>query len=497
MTGPSRGWLGAPGASSPATPHEQRLWLLGTLVLGAGLRLLAALISSPTPGDDVGRLIVAARWAGEPRWFGLSGAWAPLHTYVLGSLIRIFGHPFLWAGVLGWTSTTIALPLFYLAVRDLYGNVRRAGLATLLLAIYYVHVWMAGTAYVEGPYTAFLFAALWGMIRAARPGARSAGRDALLAGLAMVVALLLRHEAKVVWLVAVTWLAARAGRGPTLRFAVPSGLAFAWQLIEPSLRGSSFLADAETVARWKAIEVTLRGSSLEGLRRWIVMPAGSPSGVVVVLGLIGLWSLRKELTRDLFGLLFLAQAAVFLALTIYPGWVPYLRYLFLYFVCLLPHAAWSLERIAARRARWAAALVVLALLIQGAAWSRGRNPGRTLGWLPVYRAAPEQAVLDRWVAGHPEIRHGFVVAGYPQAWDVPLSLLRAGRSGEQERYRELSYDEIAALGRGGRLDLGGAQALILDPTAPDAARALAAAPSPPAFEIRTPRLVIGRLPAPR
>ncbi len=496
MTGPSRGSLAATSISSPS-PHEQRLWLVGTLLLGGGLRLLAALISSPTPGDDVGRLIVAARWAEDPRWFGLSGAWAPLHTYVLGGLIRAFGHPFLWAVVLGWASTTIALPLFYLAVRDLSGSVRRAGFATLLLAIYYVHIWMAGTAYVEGPYTAFLFAALWGVARASRPGARSAGRDALLAGLAMAVALLLRHEAKVVWLVVVAWLAVRAGRGPTLRFAIPSGLAFAWQLLEPSLRGASFLADAEIVARWKAIEVTLRGSSLEGLRRWIVMPAGSPSAVVVLLGLIGLWSLRRELKRDLFGLLFLAQAAVFLALTIYPGWVPYLRYLFLYFVCLLPHAAWTLEQIAVRRARWAVALVLLAVLIQGGAWSTGRNPGRSWGWLPVYRAAPEQAVLDRWVAGHPGIRHAFVVAGYPQSWDIPLSLLRAGRSAEQERYRELSYDEIAALGRGGRLDLGGAEALIMDPTAPDAARALAAAPSPPAFDVRMPRLAIGRLPPPR
>ena len=47
------------GAPSPSR-REERAWLIGTLIVGGAVRLLAALISSPTPGDDVGRLIVAA-----------------------------------------------------------------------------------------------------------------------------------------------------------------------------------------------------------------------------------------------------------------------------------------------------------------------------------------------------------------------------------------------------------------------------------------------------
>src|SRR5439155_17678485 len=131
---------------------------------------------------------------------------SPLHTYMLGALIHATGHPLFWAKVVGWLSTTAAIPLFYVCVRDLYGSVRRAGLAALLLSLYYVHIWIAGTAYTEGPYTAFLLGALWGVIRITRPGVRHAHRIALLAGLSMTVAILLRHEAKVVWLVTVPWL---------------------------------------------------------------------------------------------------------------------------------------------------------------------------------------------------------------------------------------------------------------------------------------------------
>jgi hypothetical protein len=88
------------------------------------------------------------------------------------------------------------------------------------------------------------------------------------------------------------------------------------------------------------------------------------------------------------------------------------------------------------------------------------------------------------------VQRAFVVAGYPQAWDVPLSLLRAGRSGEQERWRELDYDQTAAVQRGAPIDASGAQVLILDPTAPLARRALAALPTSLPLEVDTPRLRI-------
>ncbi len=207
---------------------------------------------------------------------------------------------------------------------------------------------MAGTAYTEGPYTFFLFLSLRCVVGAARDAGKARGGQALAAGFAMALALLLRHEGKLVWLIVLLWLLRAAGRGAALRYAVPSFLVLAWQLVEPSLRGDGFTHDVQVVTGMKLAELELHGSRLEALRRWVVMPAASPSVIVVLLGLGGLWMSRREWRHDLWAWLFAVQSAVYLALTIYPGWQPYLRYLFLYFVCLLPHAARALAAVA----RW-------------------------------------------------------------------------------------------------------------------------------------------------
>lgn len=482
----------APAAATPATDPGWR-WLWPGFVLGALLRALAAVVSDPTPGDDVGRLVAACRWSERPEWLGLSGVWPPVHTYLLGGLMRLGGDPHAWARVLGWATTTAALPLFFVAVRDLTGEARRAGIATLLLAVYYVHVWMAGTAYAEAPYLCALFASLACVARAVRRGGAAHGGRLLAGGAALAVAMLFRHEARLVGVLVTGWLLLTAGRGAALRFALPALALVGGELVVAALTGGGFAADARVVAGMKLAEVTLHGSRLEALGRWVLMPAASPSAIVVALGFAGLWMSRRTLSRDLWAWLFVGQAAVFLALTIYPGWQPYLRYLFLYFVCLLPHAALALDALARRRRALAVAVIVGAIAIQGFAWSRGRNEGRPLGWLPVYRAAPEQAVLDRWVRAHPEEDRVLALEGYPTTWDVYESVVRIGRCDLLDRFRSLQYDERLALARGGRLDLTGVDVVLLNPAAGEFERARAALPPDHRVEHRGGRLMIVRL----
>jgi 4-amino-4-deoxy-L-arabinose transferase-like glycosyltransferase len=468
-------------------------WLWPGLLLGAALRLLCALVSAPTPGDDVGRLVRACRWSEHPEWLGLFGVWPPLWTYTLGTLTRMGGDPHTWARVLGWVSTTAALPFFFLTIRDLYGDARRAGLATLLLALYYVHIWMAGTAYTEAPYTCVLFASLLCVVRAPRRSGPARSRLLLAGGLALALAMLFRHEARLVGLLAAVWLFLQVGPGGALRYAIPSLVLLAWDLVDPSRRGGGFADDARVVAELKLAEVALHGSRLEALGRWVIMPAGSPSAVVMALGAAGLWMSRQAWRRDLWAWLFVVQTTVFLALTIYPGWQPYLRYLFLYVVCLLPHAALALDVIARRR-RWAAvALVVLAMGIQAVAWSRGRNEDRPLGWLPVYRAAAQQAVLDAWVSRHAAEDRVLVLEGYPRSWDVYDSVIRMGRCDLLAHFRSVSYDERMRIARGGRLDVGGFDVVLLNPSAGEFPRVRESLPPGHQVEHRDDRLMIVRL----
>jgi 4-amino-4-deoxy-L-arabinose transferase-like glycosyltransferase len=486
--------MSSTSAQAPDPASGGLRWLWPGLALGALLRGLAVLLSAPTPGDDVGRLAAACRWSEHPVWLGLFGVWPPLPTYLLGGLMRLGGDPYGWARLLGWLATTAALPLFYLTVRDLYRDARRAGLATLLLALYYVHIWMAGTAFAEAPYTCVLFASLLCLVRATRRAGRARAALLIAGGVTLALAMLFRNEARLAGLVAVVWLAREAGRGAALRVALPSLLLLAWELVDPARRAAGLAGDVGVVAGMKLAEVTLHGSRLEALGRWVVIPAGSPSAVVVLLGLAGLWMSRRGWGRDLWAWLFVAQSAVFLALTIYPGWQPYLRYLFLYLVCLLPHAALALGAIAERR-RWAAvALVVLAVGIQAAAWSRGRNEGRPLGWLPVYRAAPQQAALDAWVRSHGAEGPVLAIEGYPQAWDVYDSVIRSGRCDLLPRFRSVQYDERLRLAAGGRLDLSGADVVLLNPSTAESRAVWAGLPAGHRVEYRDERLAIVRLP---
>src|SRR5262245_20697755 len=453
---------GVEAVGSPPGGGLAGLW--PPLVLGALLRLVAALLSAPTPGDDIGRMAAACHWSLHPEWLGLSGIWPPLPAYLLGSLIRLGGSPVAWAHAIGWVTSTAALVLFYLAVREPYGDTRRAAPGTRLLALYSLHTWLPGTVYLETPYVCVLFACLWFGARAVHRTGAARDRAALAAGIAMALALLFRHEAKLVSLILLAWLGREIGWRSTLRYAIPALAVLAWQLVEPSLAGAGFAHDASVVAGMKIAEVTLHGSRLDALSRWIVMPAGSPSLIVLGLAIAGVWMARGTWARDPWLWRFAGQSAVFLALTIYPGWQPYLRYIFLYVVCLLPHAARALDEVGRRRPAFVPLALVLTVGLQMAGWSRGRNDGRPLGWLPVYRAAPQQAALDAWMRGHLERDRVLSLEGYPAEWDAVGSVMAFGRCDLMTHVRLVSYDQKMALAQGGSLDMAGYDVLIFDPS---------------------------------
>ncbi|MCS6950129.1 MAG: hypothetical protein NZ520_06705, partial [bacterium] len=79
-------------------------WLIAALLCGGVLRLLAILLTDPSPGDGLSRLGFAYSWAKHPKWEGLTAVWMPLHWYLMGMLIRLWEKPLFWAHLLGWLS---------------------------------------------------------------------------------------------------------------------------------------------------------------------------------------------------------------------------------------------------------------------------------------------------------------------------------------------------------------------------------------------------------
>jgi len=162
-------------------------------------------------------------------------------------------------------------------------------------------------------------------------------------------------------------------------------------------------------------------------------------------------------------------------------------------VCLLPHAARALDAASRRRPAIAALALALTVACQAVGWSRGRNDGRPLGWLPVYRAAPQQAVLDAWVREHIERDRVLSLEGYPQAWDAYASVMALGRCDLIAHLRSVSYDEKMALARGGAFDASGCDVILFDPSSRSFRDAERTFPHGYTIEHRDERLAIVRL----
>ncbi len=409
----------------------RRIFILA-IVGGVALRLLSVTLGDLDPGGDgLQRLTVAARWAADPRWEGLSGIWPPLHWYTLGSLLRIWNEPMILARAFNLLLGVSSLFVLRSAVRTLHGELT-ASLTALILAFNWTHIWLTSSYWVEIPYLLLIFATIHYLQIAS---GSSEGRAAWLAGVWMGLAILLRHEGIILVLLLTLWLTVQTRSiRQVSRFAIlPSGAA-AWHLIEPWLRGGSYFNYANTYSQMKAAENIAHAFSIgDRFLQILLMPASTPSIFVLLPGLAGLWMARRRWRDDLFLWLFVVQVAFFIFLALTTGWRPQLRYILLYFINLFPAAALIWANWARRWRSWPVILTLLLLTItlQSVAWQIGRNEGRHLGWLPIRIPTASQALLDRWVGERrerllrqPPLRTVQIVSGtLIEPWRLTHSIL--------------------------------------------------------------------------
>jgi dolichyl-phosphate-mannose-protein mannosyltransferase len=414
--------------SDQAGLARRLLWV--AFGVGLLLRLIAVVWGDITPGrDGMIRLEHAARWAESPQWEGLSGIWPPLHWYLLGALLRLWYEPIGLARLLNLLCALGTLALLYRAVRPGFGRLT-AALATLLLALFWTHISLTASYWVELPYLLLVIGAVDAAQLTVR---RGSVRAAWLAGGALALAILLRHEGLLLLVLFGAWLLLQTRRPALLVafLALPLAAALV-HLVEPWLAGRSYFDFSAEVRAMKLGENAVQGVGLrEVLQQWVIMPAVTPSLVVVLPGLAGLWLARRRARTDLFAWLFLSQVGLYLAMTLLSTWRPQLRYVMLWFVNLLPYAALAWLRLANRWGGWRilVGLTVLLLLGQAVGWQLGRNPGRAFGWLPLELSTPAQSALDAWVLQLDQRRTGplkvevFGPASFDDPWNVNHALL--------------------------------------------------------------------------
>lgn len=369
------------------------------LMSGAGLRLISAVLGDIDPGGDgMWRMAYAVWWAERPRWQGLTGVWPPLHWYFLGSLTFLWNQPIVLAKTVNFICGVCSVWVFRAAVRRCFGE-SIANLSALLLAINWTHIWLTSSYWVEPPYLLLIFLATLFSFKAHES---KSVVDALLSGVFLCLAILLRHEAMLILGLFLLWGLIRL-REPKLilGFALIPLCAAAWNFIEPWMNGKSYFDYCLMVTNMKAGENAALGiTRLDGVKQWVMMPAAVPSVFVVIPGFYGLWRLRsKAFTTDLFAWMFFSQTVLYATMTLLFSWRPQLRYMMLWFVNLLPYAGRGWLDIARRFSmkRALSALVIATVLSQSILWWAGRNRWMPRGWLPLRVANPSQEALDKWI----------------------------------------------------------------------------------------------------
>jgi hypothetical protein len=419
----------APARDKTDAGFSARIFLIA-MVLGLLLRLIAVIWGGLSPGGDgMGRLANAVAWAERPRWQGLSGIWRPLHWYVLGELIRLWDQPVIWAKLVNFSCGIGSLIILRKAALAVFGPLV-ASLSALLLAIYWTHIWLTSSYWVEIPYLLLIFLAVRYAIKAVSMIDLMA---AFVSGLFLTVAILLRHEATLILGLFLVWFAiSTRNRKLILLFALMPVCVAAWAVFEPTLNGGSFLDYIAASKGIKANENQLQGFTLRDcLYQWVIMPVSVPSLFVVIPGFYGLWKARRMAYRDLFAWMFVAQVVFYFCMTLTSAWRPQLRYILLYFVNLFPYAAWTWSQLMRRfSARAVLAVLIMGMMMtQSAAWWVGRNNYLPMGWLPLQIETAPQRALDAWastmkVEDQREIKFvSFVYGAMSGAWSLPHSLV--------------------------------------------------------------------------
>jgi hypothetical protein len=419
------------------------------LAIGLVLRLIAVFYGDIGPGGDgTERLALAISWAQHPAWTGLSGVWPHAHWYFLGALIRFWNSPVALAKLVNLVFGFGSIIVIRRAVRPLYGEMA-ASICALLLAIFWTHIWLTSSYWVEPSYLFFVLLA----VSEAQRGAESRRwTHALACGAFLALAILLRHEGLLLLVMFSLWFALRTRKASLVgAFAVIPLCLAAWYFIEPMIQGHSYLEYAQFVRSAKAGENLIQGFTLKDcLVQWVLMPAAIPSLLIVLPGLYALWRARCRAAGDLFAWMFIGQVLFYLSMTLTSAWRPQLRYVMLYFVNLLPYAAIAWDRLAARfQPRYLVyGLAFAAMLLQGSAWHVGRNEGRSFGWLPIEIRTSSQKTLDDWllsqcIAAKSPINILAVSPGpSSDSWSLHHSEVVDGTSGGLIRSRTLYVPEV-------------------------------------------------------
>jgi len=440
-------------------------WLLLVVLLAGGLRLLPVLFSSVARGDGLTRMLFAWEFAKEPTWQGLTGIWLPVHWYALGTLVRIWPDPLTLSKILGWVFGTGTVALLFVTVRRLYGTAA-AGWAGILMSLYWFHVWLTPTNFVDLYVFFFQVLAVYGAIRAGElRGQTGLWRFAALAGVGAGITVLLRHEFKLSLGLFAAWLFFAAGWRAFLVFSLVGGLPVLAQFAEYIGTGRGIFADAETASRMKAYESSFMGTGrMDGLFRWGKLTAGSPTLFVAVPGLYGLWLKRRVLLRDPMVLLMVILTGFHLVLTIFKGWQPQGRYLMHYYFPLLVYAGVAYSHWLANNRKWlVAGLLALLVLNQAGAWFI-RNDRQVAGVLPIQMDSREQRAVNEFYKSVPRSAR-FADFTNAEDWSLRVTLAKLNRWDDFDQHIFRAQDEQEQILREGfgKYDISKVNYVLLRP----------------------------------
>jgi len=387
-----------------AQPQARALFWLA-LGLGALLRLIP--LFYPMPMDDgLLRLSKSIEWAEHPEWYGLGGQWPPLIMYLHGVLIRL-GVDALWVAYsTGYLVNVASLVLVYRLSLAITGNTAAALWSLLACSLYWFHITLVNTNLIENYYTLFILSFTLVIANNLGKGRVRFSEVAWLSGL-MILMMLTRHEARLVWLVSCAYLLWQREYPRFWVVAVSGALTTVYLLGENLLLRGSLLADLESATRnFRAAEV-ITGSApsvwerLFPLLRWYL--PYHPS--IILVGVI-VWGMYKSFycVRARFVILVCGASLIIILFSAFTSpLIPFLRYFVPTVVLSMAFAGVGLTAIPVRSA--ALLLVIAATFIQSWQWYRA-NSSRLGYWhisntLPVQRLRPSQEMLKEFITTLP------------------------------------------------------------------------------------------------
>jgi len=403
--------------------HSQ-VRILFWIVFGLGALIRLVPLFYPMPLDDgLRRLSKSIEWAHRPEWYGLGGQWPPLIMYLQGILIRL-GADALWVAYsMGYLANVTSLVLVYRLSLALTGNAIVALWSLLASSIYWFHIALVNKNLVENFYTLIILAFILIVVENLGKGRMRFSEIASLSGL-MILMMLTRHEARLVWVVSCAYLLWHREYQRFWILAVSGAMITAYLLGENLLLRGSLLADLESATRnfQTAAEITgvapSIGERLFPILRWYL--PYHPS--IILIGAI-LWGMYKSFrcTRALFVILTCGASFALVLFSIFTSpLIPYLRYFVPIVVPAMAFAGVGLTAIPVRGA--APLLLIAAIFVQSLQWYRANslNAGH---WhinhiLPVQHLGPSQEMLREVIVTLPRNSRIYAVIDYFTPVDI-------------------------------------------------------------------------------